>query len=143
VTDEELEAAKRIRDCMGGWVTRMAGSAAAGRSATTVARMATAKAIAELRNIKVAEGATEGNEAVFAYLRRSRSILSQAAQDIERNRYSLEQMDGQMQRLDEKAKVIFPEEATPLEDGKGEADSVEPAGGADDRGADREVSASQ
>jgi hypothetical protein len=142
VTDEELETAKRVRDCMDGWVKRMAGAAGTGRSATTVARMATAKAIAELRNFTIADGSTDADEAVSAYLRRSRSILSQAAKDIERNRYSLQQMDGQMQRLDELAKRIFPDEA-PLAEGEDVGESDDPASGTDDRGSDREVPTSQ
>jgi hypothetical protein len=102
--------------------------------------MSTARAIAELRGIHFAEGA---DEAVVEYLRRSRSVLSQAAHDIERNRYSLQQMDGQMQRLDEVAKRVFPEEAAAATGEPGGETSVEPASGADDGGADGKVSARQ
>ncbi|HET9319289.1 MAG TPA: hypothetical protein VFO27_05925 [Bryobacteraceae bacterium] len=149
MNDETLALANRIRESMESWVTRMAGSAGAGRSATSVARMATARAIADLRNVPAVEGDGEDSALVADYLRRSRSLLTQAAHDIERNRYSLQQMDAQMHRLDEVAKRIFPEaesdESEPAGDKSDSAPVVsgETAGSADDGRADREVASGE
>jgi hypothetical protein len=142
VSEAAQETALHVRECIERWVTQMAGSAGSGRSATTVARMATAKAIAELRGVTLEAEGDEADQAIAEYLRRSRSMLNQAAHDIERNRYSLQQMDTQMHRLDDLAKRIFPDDASEATEEAGPA-SVEPAGGADDGGADREVSTRQ
>jgi hypothetical protein len=124
---------------MESWVGRLAGAGGAGRSATSIARIETAKAIAELRNLTVAEDSEDG-ALVAGYLRRCRSLLSQAAHDIERNRYSLQQLDAQMHRLDEVTKRIFPDDSepgenaendVPVEPGEG-APSGKPASGAND-----------
>jgi len=151
LSEETQALARRIRESMESWVGRMAGSAGAGRSATSVARMATARTISELRGLALGGGVSEAETAVADYLRRSRSLLTQAAHDIERNRYSLQLMDMQMHRLDELVKRIFPGEADAeaqtddVEIGAkaGEAPesgSAETARSADDRGADGKVS---
>jgi hypothetical protein len=141
LSEDVLAVAQRIREAMDGWVGRMAGAAGAGRGATSVARMATARAIAELRNVSLPSDSEPGSLPVADYLRRSRSVLTNAAHEIERNRYSFQAMDSQLQRMEDLVKRIFPEDepeadaAEPVSE-----DSADSTGGADDGGAGREVS---
>jgi hypothetical protein len=137
VDGEALAVAVRIRETMDAWVGRMAAAGGAGRGATSIARMATARALAELRAISAVDGDGAAEALVAGYLRRSRALVAQAAQDIERNRYSLQQMDAQLHRLDDTVHQIFPED----EEAEG-SDSGQAPGGADDRRADGEVTPS-
>jgi hypothetical protein len=142
LSEDLLELARAVRTALDGWVTRMGATVSAGRAATTVARMATARAIAELRHLAVADAADPAAAPVAEYLRRARTTVTQAAHEIERNRYSLHLMHHQMERLEELARSILPEarpaetEAAAPEAGASEA----PEGGADDGGADGEIS---
>src|SRR4051812_47867559 len=89
VSGELLEVATAVRDALDAWVSRMAGAGGTGRSATIVARMATARAVADLRGVQAPESEDASASTVAEYLRRARSTLSNAAHDIERNSYSL------------------------------------------------------
>jgi hypothetical protein len=107
---EETELAGSVHECLEDWVRRMSGAVLSGRSATTVARMATARALAELR--RLGSGAKREASAARSdeYLRRAVSMLTSASREIERNRYSLVAMQEQLERLDPIYKEIVPDE---------------------------------
>jgi ribosomal protein S9 len=140
VPQELLDPANAARAVVEAWVGRIAATGGGGRSATTVARMATARAIADMRHIQAPESADSHAPAVADYIRRSRSMLTNAAHEIERNRYSLLLMQQQLDRLKPLFEQIWPEEAKAAKDA---AESEGPAGGADDRGADGEIAPGQ
>jgi hypothetical protein len=126
VSGELLDIATAVRDTLDAWVQRMAGTAAAGRSATVAARMATARAIADLRGLQAPDSDEPNAGEVVEYLRRARSTLANAARDIERNRYSLLVMQQQLERLKQIADRIWPEQNE-----RDEPESGAPASSAD------------
>lgn len=141
---EALALARRVRAILESWSVRMT-AATSGRNATTVARMATARASAELRQCTLPRSGDDGEdaalrEAVAGYLRRATAAVSRAAHEIERNRYSLVAMRSELERLEEIFGRLAP--AAPDEDSEGDkaGRSAETGSGADDGGADREVS---
>jgi hypothetical protein len=134
VSGEPLRVATSVRDAIDGWVTRMAATGGAGRGATMAARMATARAMADLRGLELSDPKDSEAAPVVEYLRRAKSTLSNAAQDIERNRYSLYVMQQQLDRLKLIADRIWP---------PAQSESEGAAGGADDGGADGEVASSE
>jgi hypothetical protein len=77
------------------WRVRM-NDAGSGRGATITARMATARAASELRRLVVGDEAGEG----AGYARRAAAAVNRAAREIERNRYSLQAMHAELERLE-------------------------------------------
>ncbi len=108
LSEEAREPARRVRDVLQEWSGRIAATGGAGRGATITARMASARALAELRRLQLPE--LPDIEPVRQYLRRATEAVTQAAHDIERNRYSLHAMHHQLERIAGLEKRILPEE---------------------------------
>jgi hypothetical protein len=139
---------QRAAGVLQAWSIRMTQAAISGRSATTGARMATARAVAEVRQIalppQTGDGSVGGElrQSAEAYLKRLKSTLTRAAHEVERNRYSLDAMQVELEHLERLYATISP----PEEGNRGEtetADTVkelaDSGGGADDGSADGEV----
>jgi hypothetical protein len=110
LSEEARTPARRVRDILQDWSTRIAATGGAGRGATITARMASARALAELRRVQIPE--LPDIAPVRDYLGRAISAVTQAAHDIERNRYSLHEMHHQLERLTGLEKRILPAEQT-------------------------------
>jgi hypothetical protein len=111
----ELRAfAQHARGILESWSARMTEAVLAGRGATKVARMATARAIAELRKLDLPPtiendaASAVMRTAIEAYLKRLNSTLGRAAHEVERNRYSLDAMHAELERLDRLFATIVP-----------------------------------
>jgi ribosomal protein S9 len=108
LSEEARAPARRVRDVLQDWAGRITATGGAGRGATMAARMATARALADLRHVQLPDLADIAP--VRDYLHHATSAVSQAARDIERNRYSLHEMHHQLERLAGMEKRILPEE---------------------------------
>ncbi len=108
LSEEARQPARQVRDVVKSWAERVVATGGAGRGATTAARMATARALAELRRVQLPQ--LPDIEPVHEYLRRATSAMSQAAHDIERNRYTLHSLEHQLERLRDLEKRLLPEE---------------------------------
>jgi hypothetical protein len=123
------------RSALDAWRTRMQEAVVSGRAATTVARMATARVTAELRRIESGQsGRSTGKGPAVEYLRRATAVVSRAAHEIERNRYSLPAMQSELERLEDLYKRLSGGDEA--ESGVANSGSVDAGSGADDRGAD-------
>lgn len=153
---ELVELAREVRAALESWSARMAGAVSAGRGATTVARMVTARSAAELRRFSLPPAAggqpeSELRAAAAEYLRRVKAAVDRAAHQIERNRYSLHEMHSELERLEPIYRRIVPDAPTtsnqpasesPEAEGPPAANgenSGEPGRRADDGSPDREV----
>jgi hypothetical protein len=86
---------ERTHAALEAWRVRM-NDAGSGRGATIVARMATARAASELRRLVVGDEAGDGAD----YARQAAAAVNRAAREIERNRYSLQAMHAELERLE-------------------------------------------
>jgi hypothetical protein len=143
--DEELrKVAARADAVINAWSLRMTEAAVAGRSATTVARMATARASAELRKIDLRPQVEGGPAAgdlhgtIQAYLKRLTATLARAAHEVERNRYSLEAMHAELERIKRQFAMLYPS-GPESETQETTGGSVDTASGANDGSADRQI----
>lgn len=107
--------AAEVKAALDSWQERIVQAVQSGRGATSAARMATARSAAELRRITLPEppASEEGTGAsLYAlaeeYARRAGATVSQAAHEIERNRYTVTAMDRQLEKLSELYKQINP-----------------------------------
>jgi len=126
------------RAALESWRARMNEAAGGGRSPTTIARMATARAVAELRRLKSQNQAEWGAGDAAEYLRRAGAAVDRAAHEIERNRYSLQAMHAELDRLEVIFRRVMGIEEEPKQTGADTAaGSGDAGGGTNDGGADR------
>jgi len=100
--------------------------------------MATARAAAELRRLKSQNQAEAVGGGAGEFLRRAVVAVDRAAHEIERNRYSLQALHAELERLEAIFRRVtgIEEEPKPVEPNEAE-DSGDAHGGADDGSADR------
>ncbi|HVC30691.1 MAG TPA: hypothetical protein VND24_05850 [Steroidobacteraceae bacterium] len=124
------ERAAQVHAAVETWSGRLVDAVRGGRSATSAARMATARTAAELRRLATpsvhpGQPSADGNEGLSSlvadYLRQATNAVSNAAHEIERNRYSLSALERQLKKLDELYKRIHPEPEAEMPDAAGEA----------------------
>jgi hypothetical protein len=130
------------RSALDAWRARMIDAVSSGRAATTVARMATARAVAELRRLPPPDQTMAGATEAAEYTRRAIAAVTRAAHEIERNRYSLQAMQAELDRLESFLGRTAGSANGEADSGAG-APSADAGGGADERGSDGEIGARQ
>lgn len=122
---ELKRCATLVKEALDAWAARVLQAAQSGRSATSSARMATARSLAEIRKLSLpvdeASMAAEVGEVrglVANYLRQATNTVARAAHEIERNRYSFEAMQKQLEKLDGLYHRIYPKPEESDDQGK-------------------------
>lgn len=99
--DVVLARAVEIKRLLDLWQVRLIDAVRSGRAATSVARMGTARSLAELRHLpQPPKGEDERAGLVAGFQRQVLATVQNAAHEIERNRYTLEQMRRQAEKLE-------------------------------------------